>query len=386
MSRSDNASRSAARVSLARWHRASIKRWRGVSVVWWRRALALPFSTGPFFAVTIGAFALVSCSQSPPTRAPRWRLAADSVTLVPDEGLRDQIFQALDAAELAGTDPTISKFQVRCATVVGPPGNDHVILGGNSEYELPEAIHGETSLVNHAISVLGAPAVRGALRFLAFYGERCSGGRSCGDCRDYLIASTSYERLLIACGQAADHTVHIQRFADGIVPEERLPEATPDRMSITENELARLVEAAARARTGGIDLFTAPGRHLGAAALSFGGKVYAAAGADDAAFHYRTPVGGALQRAATERDYFIKAIAVAGEPGQLPRVSYRDRQYGYEFSSFNRKRGRPPIQLILAVGENRYRAGTFEDALPHAFSTADFMPDALDRFLAARAR
>ena len=77
-------------------------------------------------------------------------------------------------------------------------------------------------------------------------------------------------------------------------------------------------------------------------------------------------------------------MVVAGEPGRIPHLSYRDRQYGYESSSFNRKRGLPPIRLIVldSTGPSpRYRATTFEDALPGAFSTADFMPEAVDRFL-----
>jgi len=62
-------------------------------------------------------------------------------------------------------------------------------------------------------------------------------------------------------------------------------------------------------------------------------------------------------------------------------LNYRDRQYGYEANSFNRHDGEPPIVVILADGQGHYRSTTFEAALPHAFSTADFMPDALDKFL-----
>ncbi len=332
---------------------------------------------------TIAGLVMLSaaCASPAPKTASGWSMAADSASLVPDEALQGQIFRALDAAEHAGTDPTISQFQVRCATVVGRPGADQVILGGNSEYSLPEAIHGETSLVNHAIAVLGAPTVRSSLKFLAFYSAQCTGGRSCGDCRDYLMASTDYQQLLIACGQSSDHTVHMQRFADGIVPEESMSDASAASL-LTPNELGGLIDAATRARSGGIALFTTPRQHLGAAALSFKGEIYSAGGADDAAFHYRQPIGGALQQAATARDYFIKAVVVTGEPGQLPRVSYRDRQYGYEFSSFNRKRGQPPIQVILAVDGDHFRVSTFEDMLPHAFSAADFMPEAVDKFLA----
>jgi hypothetical protein len=87
----------------------------------------------------------------------------------------------------------------------------------------------------------------------------------------------------------------------------------------------------------------------------------------------------------------VQTVVVASQPGRTPRLSYRDRQYGYEFSSFNRKRGLPPIRLILVEedqvgGALRYRTTTFEDALPGAFSTADFMPEAVDRFLETAAR
>lgn len=123
------------------------------------------------------------------------------------------------------------------------------------------------------------------------------------------------------------------------------------------------------------------GRHTGAAGLSFAGKTYRAAGADDAAFHFRYPIGGLLQQAATERDYFLRAIVVAGETGKWPRVSYRDRQYGYESSSFNRLRGKPAILLILTDGRGKFRMTTFEEALPHAFSAGAFMPQAVDDFL-----
>ena len=79
----------------------------------------------------------------------------------------------------------------------------------------------------------------------------------------------------------------------------------------------------------------------------------------------------------------MKAVVIAGEGGRLPVVSYRDRQYGYEFSSFNKTKGLPPIRVVLVEGARgeRRRATTFEALLPGAFSAADFMPDAVGRFL-----
>jgi hypothetical protein len=81
---------------------------------------------------------------------------------------------------------------------------------------------------------------------------------------------------------------------------------------------------------------------------------------------------------------WVVLIVAAGEPGQWPAVSYRDRQYGYEVT-FNHAEGKPPILLILTDGRGNYKMTTFESALPYAFSTAAFMPDALSAFLKSHA-
>jgi len=310
----------------------------------------------------------------------KWTLTRESEAVVPDAELRRQIFKALDAAEEVHTDPFISHFQVRAATVVKVNGKEEVVLGGNSEYGRPQGIHGETSLLNHVTVQFGADVTRQAVRFVAFYGQTCGGTGSCGDCRDYQIATTDYEHLLVACGQASDHTVRVHRFMDQVVCERDFPLVDASKIPLNATELAHLVKLAEEARTAGITLFT-PGHNSAAAGLSWSGNTYRAAGADDAAFHYRYPIGGLLQQAATESDYLMRAIVVAGEPGQWPTVSYRDRQYGYEVSTFNHAEGKPPITLILTDGQGKYKLTTFESALPYAFSTAAFMPDALSAFL-----
>jgi hypothetical protein len=256
-----------------------------------------------------------------------------------------------------------------------------VVVGGNTEYHVPEAIHGESSLLNHVISLYGPEVTREKVRFIAYYAEGCGDSLSCGDCRDYQIETIDAENLLAVCGDAATGSVRVRRFADALVPEERFPEVEASAIPLAPEVLGRLVAEASRAREGGVDLFTSKENHAGAAAISYAGRTYRAAGVDDAAFHYRYPIGGVLQQAATERDYFLEAIVLVGEKGLWPRVSYRDRQYGYEFSSFNAKRGHPPIRLILTDGEGRYRLTTFEDALPHAFSANDFMPGRVEEFL-----
>jgi len=239
--------------------------------------------------------------------------------------------------------------------------------------------------MNHVITAVGPEEARRAVGFIAFYAEKCGG--SCGDCRDYLMTTTRWQDLLMVCGQASDHTLHVDRFAKWIVPEDRFPEVAAQATGLLATQLDELAQAAVEARAGGVRLFTPDEEHLGVAALTTMGRLYRAAGADDAAFHYRYPLGAVLQQAATYRDYFVQAVLVAGQPGRTPHLSYRDRQYGYEFSSFNRKRGLPPIRLILveqpaeAKGSRRYRLTTFEEALPGAFSAADFMPEAVDRFL-----
>jgi cytidine deaminase len=331
-------------------------------------------------SLLLAVLVLAGCSARAEQPAGVWTLTKESESVVSDAKLRDQIFRALDAAENAGTSPTISHFQVRAATIIEKNGLEHVVLGGNTEYEVPEAIHGESSLLNHVTALYGSETTRSAVRFVAFYGQTCGTSGSCGDCRDYQIAATNYEHLLIACGQASDHTVRVHRFMDQLICEKNFPEVDAAKIPLSAQELARLVKLAQEARLGGVTLFTSE-RHTGAAGLSFSGKTYRAAGADDAAFHYRYPIGGLLQQAATDRDYFMRAIVVAGEPGKWPVINYRDRQYGFEASSFNHSDGKPPITLILTNGEGKYRVTTFEDALPYPFSIARFKPQAITDFL-----
>jgi cytidine deaminase len=318
--------------------------------------------------------ALLGCACEMETA--RWKMQEP----LSDRELELQIFRALDAASAAGTYPPISHFQVRASTVV----HGRAVVGGNTEYHLPEAIHGESALVNHVISLFGPEETRKEVRFIAYYAERCGESLSCGDCRDYQVATLDVENLLAVCGEAETGLVRVRPFKEALVPEERFPEVPASEIPLSRGTLERLAAEAWRAREGGIDLFTSKENHAGAAALSYTRAIYRAAGVDDAAFHYRYPIGGVLQQAATEKDYFLEAIVVVGEKGAWPRVSYRDRQYGYEFSSFNATRGHPPIRLILTDGEGRFRLTTFEEALPHAFSTNNFMPGRVQEFLERR--
>jgi hypothetical protein len=329
---------------------------------------------------------VASLAGAQETSASPWKLAPASDALVTDAKLRGQIFKALDAAKNAGNDPAISHFPVRAATVVELGGVEHVVLGGNTEYAIPEAIHGETSMLNHVTALFGPQVTREKVRFVAYYHDgKCGGTGSCGDCRDYQLATTDYERLLVACGQTSDYTVSVTRFRDQLVFERDFPAVDAAKIPLERAELDRLLASAQEAREGGVTLFTGA-RHTGAAGLSFGGKIYRAAGADDAAFHYRYPIGGLLQQAATERDYFLRLIVVAAEKGQWPVINYRDRQYGFEASSFNQREGKAPIVLVLTDGQGNFRMTPFEQALPAAFSTAQFMPQAVTDFLRTHAR
>jgi cytidine deaminase len=328
--------------------------------------------------IVIAGLLATGCRPAPPPA--RWTLAPDSAIKTDDQALLRRIGRALDAAEHAGTDPSISNFHVRAATVVSDGGAEHVVVGGNTEYPWPQAVHGEVSVMNHVITRFGAAAAR-TVPFIAFYSQSCGDSRGCGDCRDYLRATTEAAALMLVCGRATDHTIHIRTLADGLVDEEQFPDATPESIDLPRTDLDRLLAAARAAQGGGVTLFASPAAQLGAAALTSTGRIYRAAGADDAAFHYRYPVGGVLQQSATERDYFVRAVAVAGAGDAWPRITYRDRQYGFETSSFATSRELPPTLLILANGRGALKATTFEAALPHPFSVARFNPDAIERFL-----
>jgi len=328
--------------------------------------------------LAVAALAVGGCRRESPV--PTWTLAVDSSIRTDDQALLGRIGKALDAAANAGTDPAISQFHVRTATVVTVDGSEEVVVGGNTEYPWPQAVHGEVSVMNHVIARFGAAAAR-QVQFIAFHSQSCGDSRGCGDCRDYLKATTEYNALMLVCGRATDRTIHIRKLADGLVEEEHFADATPGAIGLPDADLERLLAAATDARAGGVSLFTPPEQQVGVAALTSTGRIYRAAGADDAAFHYRYPVGAVLQQAATEREYFVRAIAMVGTGPAWPRVTYRDRQYGFETSSFATMRGMSPTTLILANGQGRLKSTTFEAALPHPFSVARFNPDAIERFL-----
>ena len=75
---------------------------------------------------------LVGCGSREARSAPKWTLTQESEAVVPDAELRAEIFKALDAAAKVHTDPFISHFQVRAATVFKVNGKEEVVLGGNS--------------------------------------------------------------------------------------------------------------------------------------------------------------------------------------------------------------------------------------------------------------
>ena len=100
--------------------------------------------------------------------AARWKLSPEARELLSDERLEARLFRALDAAEVAGTDPGISGFRVRAATVVEHEGREEVVVGGNTEYLIPEAIHGETALLSQVTSRFGPEVTRSEVRFIAF--------------------------------------------------------------------------------------------------------------------------------------------------------------------------------------------------------------------------
>lgn len=331
-------------------------------------------------ALVLLLIALTSCGSPPAASTTSWQLAEDS-PVKPDAALLADMIAALDAAEHSGTSPTISKFHVRAATAFEHEGRRIIVNGGNTEYALPEAIHGESSAVNHAIVRVGADAARAKVRFVAFYSQSCGTSLGCGDCRDFMCASTQSDRLLWVCGSAVDRKIRVRRFAEGLAPEETFPDAAPADLGITNVELHRLNTAVNDAWKHGITLFTTSEQHMAAAVLTAKSAIHRAAGADDAAFHYRFPIGAALQQAATSGEYAVRVVLVSGKSGVWPRITYRDRQYGFEFSSFGQARGQPPIRLILSNGLGRYKVTTFEAALPHAFSVARFNPQAVERFL-----
>lgn len=314
-----------------------------------------------------------------PLAMPEWSLGVESKHLITSQSLLNDIKRSLDETKNSGTNPTISGYNVHSSTLLHTDKGDRVFVSGNTEYETPEAMHSESSLLAQITSVLGRNATQD-IKFIAFVSENCSKCSGCGDCRDYIKSQTDYKNLLMVCGQESDRTIHVKKFIDGIVEEESFSDLDTTNMPISKDELSSLYASALEAKKGGIKFFSKQ-NHSSAAAISYSGKTYKSSGTDDAAFHYRPPISGLLQQSATERDYLIKSILVVGEKGQWPKVSYRDRQYGYEFNLFNRKVGKEPISLIISDGNGNFKISDFEKSLPLAFSLEWLIPEELELFI-----
>lgn len=308
-----------------------------------------------------------------------WQLDDSSRHLLEGTNLLDDIKIALDAAKDSGTNPSISGYDVKSATLLHTDKGDRVFISGNTEYEVPEALHSESNLLAQITSTLGIKQTK-QVKFIAFNSNACSKCAGCGDCRDYIKAQTDYKNLLIVCGDNSNKTIYVNKFIDGLLSEDEFSDLNKKNMPITQDELTLLYKAAKSAKEGGINFFTG-NNHSAAAALSFSGKIYKASGADDSAFHYRPPISGVLQQAATEKDYLLKAVLVIGDKEQWPVVSYKDRQYGYEYSLFNKRLCKAPIALILANNKEEFKISTFEKALPFAFSLEWLIPEKLDAFV-----
>lgn len=170
-------------------------------------------------------------------------------------------------------------------------------------------------------------------------------------------------------------------YSDGLIDETEFPDATLEQVGLPAADFDRLIDAARTAREGGITLFTGPDRHTGAAALTWSGRIYRAAGADDAAFHYRFPVGGVLSRPRPNATIWSGPSPSSGPraPGRTWRIAT-----GSTVSSSAASRpcagGRRRSCCCRMVVE-RVKATTFDLALPKPFSVARFNPDALERFL-----
>jgi len=286
-------------------------------------------------------------------------------------------------------DPQISGFRVRAATILNDGFWEEAVIGGNTEYGDPRAIHGETSLVNHALNAYGHEKVRELLRVIALYSS-FGPVTPCGDCRDYLLASTDPQKLVIVTAGEKDPNVQIHPFTDFLAPEEGFDVAISPREAVArindEDFYTTWFRALSTRHMGGVNLFspaTTRAVVLARERPPSQPKYYEAASCDDGAFHLRFPVGGALQAAATDGAYFVDFIAVARSDGEMPRITYRDRQYANEADGFNKIAGRQPLKLILD-GRDVVRMTTLDKALPHSFSTFDFAPEKVEAFLKSK--
>ncbi len=286
-------------------------------------------------------------------------------------------------------NPKFSSYYVKCACLLlDRNDNDKPVykivrnvLGGNLEYGLCQALHGEELLVSALISKRGISRVDWRrCRLLVAFSSRFETGRvptCCGNCRDIMRDYFPPDTLIFG-GHPKGGKVMVAHLRDFLVnnyPAGHLPPYFD--MERTEQMLLEclLLE-------NNIYFSGQPHPERRYVAIIQGSKTYLGAHDVMCDYHPIYAIRDAVRQARRDNNPGFSEVFVASE-GQVPDVMYKDRQHllelNFQQECLYERTFDPPVYLLtyklVSRGRPRVtsiRATTVKKWLPFPFSPANF--------------
>jgi len=246
--------------------------------------------------------------------------------------------ELLGIAKLSKQTPSQSGFYVKTA---GLTQSGKTVLGGNMEYGLCSAIHGEESVIANWAQACSLDDRISAIAFASEdVGPDSPWVTSCGNCRDLVREYCDPEGFFL------------DGNPDGLYRKYPFSKLFFDAFHQIDNIRRRVtskaIESAVNAMQRSYDIYS--GATYGASIITDSG-VFSAGFEGDVAYHPTLPIRNAitcLKYASSEKGRFnTKQVVIAG-PKALD-VPYKDRQYLFEFVDGLRAGGirKAPLEVYL---------------------------------------
>ncbi len=292
------------------------------------------------------------------------------------------------AMESKVPNPKFSGYYVNCACILVSKKDGSFTLtekiyrvsGGNLEYGLCQALHGEESLVSALSSRMDTSAIdRNKYRVIVAFSSKFETGRvptCCGNCRDIMRDYFPSETMIFG-GHPRGGRVIVARLKNLLFNDYKvLNKVDSGFLNYTERQIAKCLNLENNIYFPGVP---EPGRRY--IAIIKGEKTYFGAHDVMCDYHPIYAVRDAVRQARRDNNPHFSYVVVASQ-GVVPDVMYKDRQHLLELNfqqecvtgktsdplvylmTYEVESGNPKIKTIRATNVKKW--------LPYAFSPANF--------------
>jgi len=314
-------------------------------------------------------------------RAPKGKVELVGLSPLQEEKI-DRYVSALEVAAASNVaNPIFSNYHVKASVGIDP----NFLRGGNIEYGLCQALHGEESSVAALRSQFGRTDV-GEIVLGLIAGQPGNIATPCGNCRDILLDAFS-GKLEIVSGAADGGVAVVVNMSEYLFSESELHE-------INVGELSKDIRGRVRkAIISGTRLVNDayspknvhPERRYHALIAT---QRHDFVGARDIMCEYHPiyAIRDAIRQARRANDPYVRAVVIVGEDcGKIPHIMYKDRQHLLEFNLqaelLIREEQDPPI-YVVTYGRNGELVNAWKtsvkECLPLPFSPSNFGPEFLE--------